>query len=104
MQYLTYLDETLSIAEWARRTGLDRRLIGKRIRLGWDIERILTQPTREQIGGKSAYQPRGWDAMQRRQQILAHLCAARDEGLLTEQEAIRQYDAALEVMRQAWEE
>lgn len=34
--------ETLSVAEWADRTGLSSRLIVDRLNAGWDAERTLT--------------------------------------------------------------
>jgi hypothetical protein len=41
---LTYLGETLSVSEWARRTGLGVPTIFSRIRLGWPTDKVLTIP------------------------------------------------------------
>jgi hypothetical protein len=39
--------ETMTIADWARRTGLSSRLIQDRVhKLGWSVERALTTPVR----------------------------------------------------------
>ncbi len=42
--FLTFNGETLHLAEWARRTGLDPATISRRIRVGWSIEKALTLP------------------------------------------------------------
>lgn len=43
---VTFNDETLSLAEWARRTGLKQETIRQRLHcLGWSAERALTTPT-----------------------------------------------------------
>ena len=34
--------EELSIAEWARRLGVDRQVLHKRMKMGWDFARVLT--------------------------------------------------------------
>lgn len=41
---LTYGDETLCVAEWAERTGLEMRVIYGRLHRGWDAHRALTTP------------------------------------------------------------
>lgn len=38
--------ETLSVPEWAERTGLPPHVIRLRLRLGWDAARAVTQPMR----------------------------------------------------------
>ena len=43
---LTFRGERHGIAEWARRTGINRRTIMTRLRKGWTIERALTEPPR----------------------------------------------------------
>jgi hypothetical protein len=37
---------TLTISQWAERTGIDKRTLLARIRLGWSVERALTETTR----------------------------------------------------------
>lgn len=41
---LTFNDETLGIAEWARKIGIDRKTLGERLRGGWAVEAALTTP------------------------------------------------------------
>jgi hypothetical protein len=41
---LTHEGETLSITQWARRTGMSRQVIHYRLRNGWSIHDTLTQP------------------------------------------------------------
>lgn len=42
---LTFQGETLSVAQWARKLGVNRSLINTRInRAGWSIEKTLTTP------------------------------------------------------------
>lgn len=41
---LTWNGETLTTAEWAERTGIERHTIGYRIRNGWSVEDALTIP------------------------------------------------------------
>ena len=44
--YLTFNDKTQSIAEWARELGVSDSLIRQRIvKLGWSVERALTEPS-----------------------------------------------------------
>jgi hypothetical protein len=40
---LTYKGETLTMAEWSRRTGLSADALRGRIRKGWSVERALTE-------------------------------------------------------------
>ncbi len=40
---LSFNGETLSIAEWARRTGLSRDAIRQRLSAGWPVDRALTE-------------------------------------------------------------
>ena len=45
--YLTFNGKTQSIAEWARELGVSDSLIRQRIvKLGWSVERALTEPSR----------------------------------------------------------
>lgn len=41
---LTYKDETLTAAQWARRIGLARGVFYARLRLGWSIEKAIETP------------------------------------------------------------
>lgn len=41
---LTYNGETLTVMEWARRTGLNEQTLHERIRREWSIEDVLTAP------------------------------------------------------------
>lgn len=43
---ITYNKQTLTIAEWSRKTMLTREIIAIRLRRGWSIERTLTTPAR----------------------------------------------------------
>ncbi len=42
---ITHQGHTLSMSEWARKTGINRNTINSRIRLKWPIEKVLTTPT-----------------------------------------------------------
>ena len=44
-KYISYKEETKTISEWAEQYGIGVSTLSQRIRLGWDIERALTQPT-----------------------------------------------------------
>lgn len=44
--FLTFDNETLHLAEWSRRTGIHFATLRARIRYGWTVERVLTQPLR----------------------------------------------------------
>jgi hypothetical protein len=44
MPTYTFGDETLSMAEWSRRTGIKISTLFKRLKNGWPIERILSAP------------------------------------------------------------
>lgn len=46
LRELTLNEETLSIEDWSRKTGIKKQEIRKRISRGWNIERALTQPMR----------------------------------------------------------
>lgn len=41
---ITFRGQTKTIAEWSREIGVDRHVLGSRIRNGWSIERALTEP------------------------------------------------------------
>lgn len=44
---LTHAGETLTVTQWAERTGLDRNTIDGRIDGGWSVEAVLTTPAKE---------------------------------------------------------
>lgn len=49
---LTLNGDTFTIQEWARRTGISRETISKRIRAGWDTKRALSE---KPILGRNQY-------------------------------------------------
>lgn len=42
---LTHDGQTATVAEWAERTGLERKTLEYRVRAGWPAERALTTPS-----------------------------------------------------------
>lgn len=40
---ITHNSKTQTISQWSDETGLSRRLIGERIRYGWNVERALNK-------------------------------------------------------------
>lgn len=46
---LTLNGETLLLADWADRLGVDRRIIHQRLVIGWSVEEALTTPFRKNI-------------------------------------------------------
>ena len=42
---ITFQGHTASIAEWAERTGLERKTLENRIRVGWPVMKALTTPS-----------------------------------------------------------
>lgn len=52
--FITIDGETKILEDWARESGLDSRLIGRRLKDGWDVKRAVFQPVR---GGESVCQP-----------------------------------------------
>jgi hypothetical protein len=48
--YVVARGERLTITEWAERVGIPSQRLWARINDGWDIERALTEPVREQPG------------------------------------------------------
>ena len=46
---LTFAGETLSVADWAERTGIPHHTLRGRLTMGWPVERILTQPKRAHV-------------------------------------------------------
>ena len=47
---LTYNNETHTLAEWSKITGIDRSAILARIKRGWSVERTLTEPSHKKGG------------------------------------------------------
>lgn len=47
--FLTFNDETKTISQWARETGISPQRIGQRIKKGWSIENALTIPTTKKV-------------------------------------------------------
>lgn len=45
---ITYMGETLSVTEWAKRTGLKAKTIYMRLNIGWTVERTLEAPLKNQ--------------------------------------------------------
>ncbi len=43
-RFITFDGRTMVVADWARETGIDRGVIGERLKLGWSVERALTVP------------------------------------------------------------
>lgn len=43
--FLTYNNETLHLAEWARKSGLKKSTFSERYRKGWTIQQIMETPT-----------------------------------------------------------
>jgi hypothetical protein len=45
--YLTYAGISLTVTQWGEATGFGRSVIKERLRAGWPISRILTEPVRK---------------------------------------------------------
>lgn len=45
--YLTYKGETLNISQWAKKLNTYHSLLCSRLRMGWSVERTLTQPVKK---------------------------------------------------------
>lgn len=50
--WLSYRGETLCLNDWAKRFGVDRSVLRHRVKKGWPVERVLTQPHRVREGGR----------------------------------------------------
>lgn len=44
--YYTYNGETKSVSDWARQYGIDRNVLNKRLRRGWDFEKAVSVKVR----------------------------------------------------------
>lgn len=47
--HLSYLGQTLTIQQWADRTGLPKSTISSRLKLDWTVERTLSEPLRRGV-------------------------------------------------------
>jgi hypothetical protein len=45
----TFQGETLTVREWANRTGIDSRTLDYRLRAGWPIAKVLTRPVQRGV-------------------------------------------------------
>lgn len=52
---MTYNGETLSVAEWSRRTGIRYRTILMRLNLGWPPEDVIHKPLRPITGSRASW-------------------------------------------------
>ena len=50
--FIEFNGEKHSISEWARIKGMSRNTMVKRIKLGWDIEKVLNSPVNESFSRK----------------------------------------------------
>lgn len=46
---LTYRGKTMTTAQWARKTDIDRITLHKRIKKGWSTEKVLTVPIKHRL-------------------------------------------------------
>lgn len=51
--FITYQNETKTIAEWSRITGISANALYNRFNRGWNTKRALTQPCRKRGGDKA---------------------------------------------------
>ena len=49
---LTYRGETLTITEWSRKTGIPYEVVRARVRYGWNVDRIFSQPVEKRNKNK----------------------------------------------------
>lgn len=45
-RWITFNGTTLTLAQWARKTNLKHSTIGRRLKVGWSVERALTEEVR----------------------------------------------------------
>lgn len=57
--YLTFRGETMSVTDWARKLGVRRHMLYRRIKAGWDVESILT------LEAHMGMSPGGWRKLAR---------------------------------------
>lgn len=41
--YYTHNGMTLTLADWAKRTGINKRSLRSRIKMGWPMERVISR-------------------------------------------------------------
>lgn len=51
-KFITYNGTTMTVAMWAEHLGFNRNTLDKRLRMGWSIEKALTQPVNEKYATK----------------------------------------------------
>lgn len=68
MRLLTFRGETLSMRDWSRRLGIEERLIHSRIcKLGWSVDRALTEPPVEARDALAKARQARWGSHQKQQ-------------------------------------
>jgi hypothetical protein len=50
-ELLTWNGETLTVATWSQRTGIQVKTLLQRCRKGWSVEQVLTTPPRGDLDG-----------------------------------------------------
>jgi hypothetical protein len=50
-ELLTWNGETLTIATWSQRTGIQLKTLLRRCRMGWSVEQVLTTPPGGDVDG-----------------------------------------------------
>lgn len=59
---VSYNGRTQTIAQWSRETGIGSSTICLRLKLGWEVERVLTQPVDTRRSGRpKALKKQGWE-------------------------------------------
>jgi hypothetical protein len=48
---LTWNGETLTVAKWSQRTGIQVKTLLQRCRMGWSVEQVLTTPPGDDLDG-----------------------------------------------------
>lgn len=68
IRLLTFRGETLSMRDWSRRLGIEERLIHSRIcKLGWSVDRALTEPPVEARDALAKARQARWGSHQKQQ-------------------------------------
>jgi hypothetical protein len=52
-ELLTWNGETLTIATWSQRTGVQVKTLLQRCRMGWSVEQVLTTPPGGDLDGRA---------------------------------------------------
>jgi len=50
-EVLTWNGETLTVAKWSQRTGIQVKTLLQRCRMGWSVEQVLTTPPGDDLDG-----------------------------------------------------